>query len=265
MMDERFSRRHGFQGVEPEITVRQDAPRDLRSALVYIAYESRFKPMRLRRLVCRILRVAEDPDNNSDSYIDREVRRVLMECPWYEVYDVIEEIQRELADSETDQFNDEINRYFRREGIGWQLSDSQIEVRGPETFEVAVRGALDTLQEGEHLTAHNELREALGDLSRRPEPDITGAIQHAMAALECVAREVTGDTRATLGKILGDNPDLLPRPLDQALEKVWGYASEKARHVREGELPEYEEAELLLSITGGVSGYLIKKWKQRQA
>jgi len=37
-------------------------------------------------------------------------------------------------------------------------------------------------------TAKTEIREALNDLSRRPTPDITGAIQHSLACLECVAR-----------------------------------------------------------------------------
>ena len=47
--------------------------------------------------------------------------------------------------------------------------------------------------------AANEMREALRDISRRPEPDITGAIQHAMAALEATAREATGQSNPTLG------------------------------------------------------------------
>ena len=57
------------------------------------------------------------------------------------------------------------------------------------------------------------------DLSRRPNPDITGAIQHAMAALECIARTVCGDGSSTLGALLKRNPDLIPKPLNEAVEK----------------------------------------------
>ena len=69
------------------------------------------------------------------------------------------------------------------------------------------------------------------------------AIQHAMAALECVAREVTGGLKSTLGRIINDNPELLPAPLDQTIESAWGYASDRARHIREGSVPSYEEAD----------------------
>ena len=41
------------------------------------------------------------------------------------------------------------------------------------------------------------------DLSKRPESDLTGALQHALAALERVARDVTGRSQ---GDILGANP-----------------------------------------------------------
>ena len=110
-------------------------------------------------------------------------------------------------------------------------------------------------------TAQQELHEALMDLSRRPDPDISGAIQHSMAALECVAREVTGNPRATLGEIIKRNPGLIPKPLDDAVAKAWGYASEHARHIREGRMPSYEEAELVVGLCASVSTYLVKKKK----
>jgi hypothetical protein len=56
----------------------------------------------------------------------------------------------------------------------------------------------------------------LQDLSRRPQPDLAGAVYHAMGGmLECRARDVTGDPRATVGEVLKRNPGLLPKPLDQ--------------------------------------------------
>ena len=49
-------------------------------------------------------------------------------------------------------------------------------------------------------------------------------------------REYKGNTKATLGEILKRNSDLIPKPLDDAVSKAWGYASEHARHLREGHL-----------------------------
>src|SRR5690606_4576143 len=78
-------------------------------------------------------------------------------------------------------FSEEINRYFRGRGIGWQLSEGHIEVRGPESFEKSLHDAHLSFEETGRNTAASELHEAILDLSRRPDPDLTGAIQHAMA------------------------------------------------------------------------------------
>src|SRR4029077_19967160 len=37
----------------------------------------------------------------------------------------------------------------------------------------------------------------------------------------------------------------IPKPLDTAIERMWGYASEMVRHLREGRVPAREEAEFL--------------------
>ena len=42
-------------------------------------------------------------------------------------------------------------------------------------------------------------------------------IYHGIGALEAVARDLSGDTKATLGEVLKRNPGLLPKPLDSAL------------------------------------------------
>jgi hypothetical protein len=134
--------------------------------------------------------------------------------------------------------------------------------RGDETFAVTTKEAAAILEGSGRGVAANEIHEALKDISRRPEPDRTGAIQHAIAALECTAREVTGETRATLGALL---PKLgLPKPLDAAVGKLWGFASDRARHLREGQNPDDLEAELVVSVACAVSAFLAKRTRARR-
>jgi hypothetical protein len=265
----RFSERHGFEPPDAQITVRHDAPEELRGVLVDLAYESGMSPGGVRSLVCRVLRRREDPTNWSPfPNIDNEVRGYLDECEWYEVYDVVEAMHQRLASSSAwtehrepaaPHFAKELNKYFRRRGIGWELRDGRLEARGAEEFEHTLNEALQELAQSGRSTASNEIHEAIRDLSRRPAPDVTGAIQHSLAALECVARGVTSDPRATLGMILQRNPGLVPPPLDQALEKLWGFASEQGRHVREGRVPGYEEAEVAVQVAAALARYLSKK------
>ena len=272
MTAQRFSKRMGLDSVTAiEIKVRQDAPQGLRDFLLVVAYDAGLLPSFLRRLVCRILRVAPDPGNWSERpNIAYEVSELVGSCPWYNVYDIIEDIYSKLSLSQqvvqgdetttaADFFATEMNAYFVKNGIGWQLIDGQIQMRGPEIFENVTRKAIELLDSSARATARNEVHQTLGDLSRRPDPDITGAVQHALAALECVARDVSGDPKSTLGDILKKYPDLLPRPLASAVEKVWGYASEYGRHLREGRDPTMEEAELLVGLAGVVGIYLAKK------
>jgi len=267
MNEELFSSRHGFrQTSNIEIFVRHDAPFELRGALVELAYSCGYGPKSLRSLVCQVLLKRPDPSNWSEyPNIDYEVRELLDNCNWYRVYDVAEKICQKMLEApysyEPKKFQTELNMFFMENGIGWQIVDGNIEVRGPEAIQESVRKTNSELEASGLRTAQQELHEALTDLSRRPEPDLSGSIQHSMAALECVAREVTENPKATLGEILKRNSDLIPKPLDDAVSKAWGYASEHARHLREGREPSYEEAELIVGLCASMSTYLLKKRK----
>ncbi|MEL0211935.1 MAG: hypothetical protein VW891_15375, partial [Novosphingobium sp.] len=128
--------------------------------------------------------------------------------------------------------------------------------RGSEAFALATGHATEVMRQHGAPTAANEVHEALRDISRRPQADVTGAIQHAMAALECVAREV-GGTTDTLGPIIRRLS--LPAPLDQAVEKLWGFTSQQGRHILEGRQPQFEEAELVVTTASALSVYLLRR------
>lgn len=260
---DQFSKRFGFDSVEEvDIVVREDAPEDLRSFSIQIAYQLGFKPDQLRSFICQLLRKTPDRNNWSDSNVIREVEDLVMDCKWYKVYDLIEKLADHFANHSyretSDYFESEVNAFFIENGIGWKLVNSILEIRGPESFETIVKEAQLSESRLGHVTASKELHEAIKDMSRRPVPDTTGAIQHAMASLECVAREVTGDNKANLGDIMKKYSSLIPQPLDQAVVKAWGFASEYGRHIREGREPAFSEAELIVGICAAVGSYVSK-------
>jgi len=200
------------------------------------------------------------------SYIWENVVSDIRQCEWFKIYDIIEAIYAYFVERRPDaarEFEESINQYFRETGIGWMLTEGMIEVRGADSFEVTVRGAISSLEASGRPTARNELHEALLDLSRRPDPDITGAVQHAMAALECVARDVSGDPQLSLGQVVQRHSQLLPRPIDEVVQKLWGYASEMARHLREGRVVSFEEAVLMVELSAAVCNYLSNRNIQR--
>jgi hypothetical protein len=110
-------------------------------------------------------------------------------------------------------------------------------------------------------TTSKELHEAIQDLSRRPNSDVTGAIQHGMASLECVARDLTG-SKDTLGAWIGKNRSMFPPPLDKAVEAIWGYTSNHARHLKESEEAALEDAELIWGLCAPLGSNLANKGRQ---
>lgn len=261
-MQESFAKRFGYSLKEKEITIRDAAPEGLRSYILEVMYDLGYLPSVLRTIVCRVLKVAPDVQGNWSERpnIDYEVRDHLNNCEWFFVYDVIEAFYAKLRNTdERTKFEDEINDYFKMNGIDWKLTNGIVQVRGDEVFEKSVSKVTGILDAAKLQTAKSEIKEALIDLSRRPHPDLTGAIQHSLASLECVVREVTGDKNSTLGDLMKKFPGVIPPPLDQAVTKIWGFTSEQGRHLREGREPQHLETELVVEVTAAISGYLGKR------
>ncbi|MFC2254756.1 AbiJ-NTD4 domain-containing protein [Labrys portucalensis] len=255
-----FSERYSYMGPEPPITVREDAPRDLRYAVVLIAEYAGLSASDIRRVVCQVLIVPPDTNNWSPQNVKDEAANLLLKCPWFKVYDIAEALWRSMEYNEDAQllFQNELNRCFREKGIGWELKDANgIMFRGEQGFSQSTRDAVQALKTSGRPTAAGEIEEALAAISRRPEPNRTGAVRHAIAALECVARDLTNKPNATLGSIIVELD--LPKPLDEAVKKLWGYASDRARHLREGQTIETREAELVVSVACALCSYLVQK------
>lgn len=258
---ERFSRRYGFSGRGGEDLIREDAPESLRCGLLQIvAGKLEKKPSWLRSVVCGTLRVRPDPSNWSEHpNVWYEVEALVHGCDWFRVYDIIEAIRSALDPELADDFEEMTNGLFREEGIGWQLTDGEIRTRGDDATEEVLQDGVEALDSAGMSTATTEMQEAIRDLSRRPKPDLSGAVHHAVAALECAAREISRDGKPTLGDIVKKHPGLFPRPVDQAVAKLWGYASEQARHGREARDLAWEEAQLVVGISAALCSYLVQK------
>lgn len=260
-MGELFSSRFNIPILNKEIIVRNDAPEELREYLLELVSSYSIRYTKIRKCVCGVLQVARDPNNwGENEHMYAEIRSNILDCPWYKVYDLIESFFSILNASEKNSFEKKINQYFLEHGIGWQLTNGVVEMRGDEFFEGAVSEIENLMDERKLNTSRNEITEAISDLSKRPNPDITGSVQHALAALECLSREITGNTTNTLGKLINDNPNLVPAPLNIAISKIYGFASNNGRHLNEGVEPNLEEAELLVHLSSCLCSYLCKKY-----
>jgi len=215
--NEPFSRRHGYAAPEAEITVREDAPDIVRSAVLALAHAHGLSPDTVRATICAVLLRTPDRNNWSSGNVAREAEDLVFEAPWFRVYDFAEGIY-DVVEGQSwgrgETFAARLNEVFREHGIGYEMKEGRIVGRGSLAFREATEEAVRLMTMAHKPTAATEMRQALADIMRRP-PDITGAVQHGMAALECAARDLMGQPRANLGQLL---PDLeLPKPLDEAV------------------------------------------------
>lgn len=282
-----FSERHGYS--QPKgITFRDELPAKLRIPIFEILKRevpSDFLWKRIKELL--------NPYETDDDYVDRQgyraarvsrddwitaapgeddhavaAKRVLLTCPWFRVYDVIEDIFGQLVlYHETDPdsqyprsvpFQRAINDYFKHVGIGWQLVEGKIVTRGDEVFEDTVKTAVAVLEEDAKPTAARHLHLAISALSTRPQADTSGAVTHATSAVECVLGEITGQ-KTTLGKYLDMKPTLFHPALKKGLDLIYGYASDEARHGKEGTEPVREDAEFAVAVCAAICKLLTQK------
>lgn len=253
-----FSSRHGFKPEAAEISIREDAPASFRSYLLTMMYP--YMGLRdIRAVICLAVKEAPNPNNwGENDFMRSEIEGLITDAKWYYVYDAIELFSQKLPTDKYMDFERELNCYFIEKGIGWQLKNKVIELRGGEAFEVILECAKEALDAAEVPTSANEIKEAIKDLSRRPDPEITGAIQHSVAALECLCRKVTGESTMTLGRLIKENPQIVPQPLNDVVSKIFGFASIKGRHLEEGSDPTFEEAELVVHLSAAICTYLCK-------
>jgi len=261
-----FSERHGYS--QPKgITYRDELPVKLRIPIFEIL-ERESHPALLWKRIKELL----NPYGTDDDWAEMAAspgkddyaiaaKQVLINCPWFQVYDVIEDVFGQMVSYETDPgeqyprsvpFEREINDYFKHVGIGWQLVEGKIVTRGDEVFEDTVKTAVAVLEEDAKPTAARHLQFAISALSTRPKANTSGAVAHATSAVECVLGEITGQA-TTLGKYLDKNPTLFHPALKKGLDGIYGYASDEgARHGKEGTKPAREEAEFAVTVCAAV-------------
>jgi hypothetical protein len=275
-----FSERSGY--VRPkEIVFRDELPDDVRQPIIDILRRSASTAI-LREAVDRVFNpygndklpdrnpLSVSAEENKDPYF-LEIKRVLIGCEWFRLYDFIEDLFRELDFHDTElhdeneefyayPFQEKLNAYFVHAGIGWQLVHGKVTVRGDDAFQRTVQIAPVELTASGRMTASDCIEDAIRNLSFRPNPRLGAAVARATNAMECVLHDITGEKKMQFGDYLRSYPRLIPGELAKTLGGLWGYASnEGARHGKEGVEPPREEAEFIVSIAAALTTYLNRK------
>lgn len=93
-----FTSRMGIEIPKQQIIVRNDAPESFRLYLLQLmlCYAGLKK---IRSIVCFVTKEAEDTNQwGENDYMKSEVQTLLTICPWYRIYDIIEEFYKKIQD-----------------------------------------------------------------------------------------------------------------------------------------------------------------------
>lgn len=267
-----FSERYRY-GSNVPIEIRGDAPHGLRLRILSFARmgnEQFPNPHfvgihELMMIMCDIL--SEPGIKGTDDELSHQAEQLISQCIWYKCYDIAEaffsylnkNLDKITGYEFSTQYSNKLNKYFIENGIGYKMENGKILVRFSEPNETLVHEAIKKLKEKNLAVARNEVMEAYSAISRKPTADLTGAMTHSKAALECVVREVTGQPKGTLGKLINDHKELFPGAISKIVDGIHGYTSEEGSHVKNGASPTFKNTELMVSLVSALCSFLLNK------
>jgi len=166
--------------------------------------------------------IDERPESGNE--ILQNLRNYFFQCKWFEVYDFIEFVVSHHKDNTT--LYNSLNTVLEGELSGYRIVDGHVvDITDKQEIKMLEDALKDTKYEG--VNAH--LRRALELLSDRDNPDYRNSIKESISAVESMAKAITGDTSATLGRALEvlESKKKIHPALKRGFSSLYGYTSDE--------------------------------------
>jgi hypothetical protein len=251
----------GRVGLRSMAIVHDDSPIGFRHAVVGALKTEIISSEKIVGVVQRGTTLPRPSGHNTDMALMAMIEK----CEWWRVYDVAEaghaaiHAEPYFGPDKAKAYERTINEACRANSLGWRMEAGIFAVVASTAQHDSAARAIEDLDAAQLKTSASELREAHRDLSRRPRPDISGGMQHAGAAIECLAREISGDTKLTLGDIIKKRDDLFPGAYRKLADGLWGIVSNQGRHIKEEGEPTLEEALFVVGSITNLAAYLLAR------
>jgi len=202
------------------------------------------------------------------------VRELFQKAEWFKVFDLIEfclqalhgyAVSRVLTQAYPQSTRDqasrleaECNRVLKEENSAYRIIEGLV---APITSEQEIEEIKTALQ-GRYGPANEHIQKALVLFSNRQNPDYKNSIKESICAVESIAKEVTGESKATLGK-LTERLNLHPAFQD-GLNKLYGFTSDASgiRHASYSDKdlkPDQNTARFMLVLCSSFVNYIISQ------
>lgn len=186
---------------------------------------------------------------------------------WNEVYDYIEFIaqaevnNRHGSVSRWKTFCLQCNKVLEDEMSAYRFVDGVITPIVDDVSIVSIEDAINKSSGG----ASEHVKKALQLYSQRPTPDYSNSVKESISAVEALAKNITNDPKATLGKAFGElkrqGVDIHPALLS-GFQSIYGWTSDEGG-IRHGmmnlEHVGEEDARVMLVMCSAFVNYLMVK------
>ncbi|WP_200383208.1 AbiJ-NTD4 domain-containing protein [Thiococcus pfennigii] len=195
----------------------------------------------------------------------KRVREYYFECEWYAAYDILQlSIDNYNTIAPTEQGKKKyisiINAVLEKQCSGYRVINSQVTPIADEA-EISSLEAVHQLP-SQYTAVEKHFKNALSLFADRKSPDYSNAVKEAVCAIESLAKIVTGDQKATLGKLtskLGLHP-----ALQKSLSQLYGYTSDE-HGVRHGSIQpadiDFDLAKFFLVSASSFINYILARAK----
>lgn len=188
----------------------------------------------------------------------KSIRHHFFNCDWYDVYDFLEFT---LGLEKSASLNEQLNSILQRELAGYRfISGSFV----PVTDQQEIKSIEQAMAAGPFAGVEAHLSSAIEHLSRKQNPDYRNSIKESISAVESLAKELTGNTKATLGQALStlEKEGKIHPALKSSLTALYGYTSDEGG-IRHAMLEEPElsasDAKFLLVACSAFINYMKEK------
>ena len=200
-----------------------------------------------------------NPSLEDGAYI--VLRNYFYKAEWYEVYDFIEFVIKNVYSDWAKALKDFCNALLEDENAAYRiLNDEVVEI----TDELEINAIEEAIElPVTQITTH--LKRSLELLSDKNNPDYRNSIKESISSVEACCQYISNDSNATLGDAL--KKIKVSTPIHPALEKgflaIYGYTNDSGgiRHALEDEnqTPSYADAKFMLVACSTFVNFLLTK------
>jgi len=152
-----------------------------------------------------------------------EEKQYFFHCQWYEVYDFLEFVSKNVSSYYTEAFVESVNDVLVAENSAYRFVGDEIV---PITDDNEIK-SVDEALTCPISSARKNLEHALALFGDRKEPKYGKSVQCSISAVEAVCKSIAEDREATLGKALDKVDELLHLhpSFKKALGSLYGYTN----------------------------------------